>query len=275
MGSLHSKSGQITENSANTLIAEGHAQSHSISFDQLIPVFLSTPKSNHEITLPFTFGGGLGFTSKTIGSMLAIQGVYSMIAQLWLFPLVVRHLGALRTFRLVLIIWSPLYLLVPYMIILSETLHMVAAFAALICKITFHVIAFPSSAILLAHAAPSPNVLGSINGAAASVASLSRALGPSVTGLLHSRGLDSGYSIISWWACGIVCSIGAVLSFTMEDSDPQTDRDQPFEDGAHYVGRKLAQGSILSEDMENGSFQELQGLLSSARTSVDDSTCPV
>jgi hypothetical protein len=73
-----------------SLIADRHVQNHSISFDKLMPVFQSTPTSNHEI--PFTFSGVLGFTTKAIGSILAIQGVYSMIARLWLIPLVVRRL---------------------------------------------------------------------------------------------------------------------------------------------------------------------------------------
>lgn len=81
--------------------------------------------------------------------------------------------------------------------------------------------AFPTTAILLANAAPSSKVLGSINGVAASTASLSRAFGPTVTGLLHSKSLESGYSVIAWWACGIACVIGAIESFWMDESDPK------------------------------------------------------
>ncbi|KAL2858157.1 major facilitator superfamily domain-containing protein [Aspergillus pseudodeflectus] len=245
-----------------------------ISFDQLMPVFLSTPKSDTDVTLPFKFTGGLGLSTKTIGLMLAVQGVYSMIAQLWLFPFVVRHFGTLRTFRFVLLVWPPLYLLVPYLILLPEKLQMTVAYAALMCKITFHVIAFPSTAILLANAAPSSRVLGSINGAAASTASLSRAFGPSITGFLHSKGLDSGYSVISWWACGIVCAIGAIQSFWIEESEPQGDMDEKTtEDNASAMGRNPVRGSFAA-DMEDGSPEEVRRLLSSARTSVDELDVP-
>lgn len=193
-----------------------------------MPVFLSTPKSDDDnVALPFKFTGGLGLQTKTIGFMLAVQGVYSMIAQLWLFPFIVRRLGTLRVFRMVLCIWPPLYLAVPYLILLPTKLQMPAAYIALISKITFHVIAFPSTAILLANAAPSSSVLGCINGAAASTASLSRAFGPTITGLLHSKGLESGYSVLAWWACGLVCVVGAVQSFWMEEpEEPERFREE-------------------------------------------------
>ncbi|KAL4909861.1 hypothetical protein BDW74DRAFT_44967 [Aspergillus multicolor] len=256
------------------IIGYGILAYHSVSFDQLMPVFLSTPESsNEDAVLPFKFTGGLGLSTKTIGLMLAVQGVYSMIAQLWLFPFVVRHFGTLRTFRFVLLVWPPLYLLVPYLILLPQKLQMIAAYVALICKITFHVIAFPSTAILLANAAPSSKVLGSINGAAASTASLSRAFGPSITGFLHSKGLDSGYSVISWWACGIVCMIGAIQSFWMEESEPQrlTDEKKPEPDTSH--ARNVLRGSFTA-DKEDGTAEEVRRLLSSARTSVDESEVP-
>ncbi|KAL4934452.1 MFS transporter [Aspergillus undulatus] len=257
------------------IIAYGLLAYHSISFDQLMPVFLSTPKAeNAPVVLPFQFTGGMGLATKTIGFMLAVQGVYSMIAQLWLFPFVVRHFGTLRTFRFVLLVWPPLYLLVPYLILIPEKLQMAAAYVALISKITFHVIAFPSTAILLANAAPSSKVLGSINGAAASTASLSRALGPSLTGFLHSKGLESGYSVISWWACGIVCTIGAIQSFWMEESEPQRDMNEKTPEPDTSRARTNNLRGSFNADKEDGTAEEVRRLLSSARTSVDESEQP-
>ncbi|KAF7593815.1 hypothetical protein BBP40_010749 [Aspergillus hancockii] len=251
------------------IIAYGILAYHSVSFDQLMPVFLSTPKSEGDVTLPLKFTGGMGLTTKTIGFMLAVQGVYSMIAQLWLFPFVVRHFGTLRTFRFVLFVWPPLYLLVPYLILLPEAIQMTAVYIVLICKITFHVIAFPSTAILLANAAPSSKVLGSINGAAASTASLSRAFGPTITGLLHSKGLESGYSVLAWWACGIVCVIGAIESFWMEESDPKKDSKEA-EQHKFNASENSLRGSYTA-GKEDATAEEVRRLLSSARTSVDDS----
>ncbi|KAH1321074.1 hypothetical protein KXX47_001485 [Aspergillus fumigatus] len=249
------------------IVAYGILAYHSVSFDQLIPVFLSTPKSDDNFVLPFKFTGGLGLPTKTIGFMLAVQGVYSMIAQLWLFPFVVRHFGTLRTFRLVLLVWPPLYMLVPYLVLLPSILQTAAVYLALISKITLHVIAFPSTAILLANAAPSCKVLGSINGAAASTASLSRALGPTITGLLHSKGLESGYSIIAWWACGLVCVTGTIQSFWMEESEPRRDSEKA---GNSDSTAGIPMRSSFPAGKEYATPEEERRLLSSTRTSVDD-----
>jgi len=231
-----------------------------------MPVFLSTPKSDDSVVLPLKFTGGLGLPTKTIGFMLAVQGIYSMIAQLWLFPFVVKHFGTLRTFRFVLLAWPPLYLAVPYLILLPAKLQMPAVYVALISKITFHVIAFPATAILLANAAPSSKVLGAINGAAASTASLSRAFGPTVTGLLHSKGLESGYSVLAWWACGLVCLMGAIQSFWMEEaSEPERFKSRNSEVKEAELKQESMSEGYAAQDTD---VEEEQRLLS-LRSSID------
>lgn len=183
-----------------------------------MPLFLSEPVSHEKPQLPFKFSGGFAMSTKTIGFMMAVQGVYSMVAQLFLFPFLVRRLGTLRTFRFVLLVWPLLYFIVPYLVLLPSQLQKLGIYACLIVKITFHVIAFPSTAILIANAAPSKSVLGSVNGVAASVACLARALGPTTTGFFHTVGLKMGYNGLAWWIGGIVCAIGAFESFWMEEA---------------------------------------------------------
>ena len=182
-----------------------------------MPVLLSEPVSTEPISLPFHFTGGFGFSSKTIGFVLSVQGIYSMVAQLIVFPRVVDHFGTLKTFRFVLMTWPLLYLLVPYLVLLPQRLQMPGVYICLLWKITAHVFAFPSNAMLIRNSAPSLLVLGVINGVGASTASLARALGPTVTGLIHSWGLDIGSNGVAWWACGIVCIIGALESLWIEE----------------------------------------------------------
>lgn len=235
-----------------------------------MPVFLSTPRSDDDVVLPLKFTGGLGMATKTIGFMLAVQGVYSMIAQLWLFPFVVKHFGTLRTFRFVLLVWPPLYLAVPYLVLLPAKLQTLAVYVSLISKITFHVIAFPATAIMLANAAPSSKVLGSINGVAASTASLSRAFGPTITGLLHTKGLDSGYSVLAWWACGLVCLIGAIQSFWMEETpEPERFKSSPSEVNESELKRE-ALSDFDTEGRESDELPEEEQRLLSLRSSVDN-----
>ena len=157
-------------------------------------------------------------TTKAIGFMMAVQGIYSMIAQLFLFPFLVRRIGTLTAFRSVMIIWPLLYFAVPYLVLLPTHLQKAGIYLCLLLKITFHVIAFPSTAILLANAAPSKSVLGSINGVAASTACLARAFGPTVTGTINTAGLNHGYNGLAWWAGGMICAIGAAQSFWIRES---------------------------------------------------------
>ncbi|PGG95691.1 hypothetical protein AJ79_09918, partial [Helicocarpus griseus UAMH5409] len=229
------------------ILSYGILAYHSVSFDQLMPIFLSTPVSDVKAELPFKFTGGLALSTKKVGLMLAVQGVYSMVAQLWLFPFIVSYFGTLSAYRFVLCVWPALYLVVPYLVLLPSQLQIPAVYMALIAKITLHVIAFPSTNILLANSAPSTVVLGSINGVAASTASLSRAFGPTVTGFLHSKGLGMGYSGLAWWACGIVCLLGAFESFWIQE-----------EDSREAIGSE----KVCTDQCEDGLYDEREGFLS-------------
>lgn len=187
--------------------------------------------------LPFKFSGGFALSTQAIGFVMAVQGLYAMLAQIWLFPFIVRRVGNLRASRLVLTVWPCLYFVVPYLVLLPHHLQRAGIYFCLITKITFQVICFPSNAILLANAAHSKSVLGTINGVAASTACLARAFGPIVTGSIHSAGLKLGYSGLAWWAGGLVCAIGALESYWMEEAEGRLDR--PSEEEEHNTCEPL------------------------------------
>lgn len=186
---------------------------HTMTFDQLFPVFLSTSRPEHPILeLPFRFTDGFGLETKTIGVIMSVQGVYSLLSNYLIVPPVTRRLGSLRLFRMLAFSYFALYLVTPYLVLLPETMRMPAIYLLVIWKCTFSTMAYPSNAILLANSAPSKQVLGTINGIAASTASLCRALGPTLSGLLYSLGLQTGYSGLAWWFSGLITIAGAYLS---------------------------------------------------------------
>lgn len=189
--------------------------SHSVSFDVLMPIFLSEPQRHDQSILPFMFTGGFGFSTRAIGIMMAVQAVYAMIAQLWLFPFVIRRLGPLKAFRMVVWVWPLLCVIVPYLSLLPGHAQIAGIYITLFVKMTLHVIAFPSNAILLAEAAQSKSVRGTINGGAAAAACFARAVGPFVTGSIHARGLADGCGGLAWWAMGIVAAVGSVQGLLM------------------------------------------------------------
>lgn len=189
-----------------------------------MPVLLSMPESETSPQSAFKFIGGFALSTKTIGGMLAIQGIYSMFAQLCLFPALVRRFGTVRTFRAVVTLFPVIYFTTPYLVLLPKPLQMPAAYVTLLLKITMQVVAFPSNAIILRNSVPSLLVLGSVNGVAASVASLSRSLGPAITGLIHSAGLNIGCAGLAWWALGLVAIVAAVESYWIEEIDGENVR---------------------------------------------------
>ncbi|KAH7160803.1 major facilitator superfamily domain-containing protein [Dactylonectria macrodidyma] len=195
------------------IISYGILAFHTMTFDQLFPVFLSTSRPEHPILeLPFRFTDGFGLETKTIGFIMSVQGVYSLFSNYLIVPPVTRRLGSLRLFRMLAFSYFALYIVTPYLVLLPETMRMPAIYLLVIWKCTFATMAYPSNAILLANSAPSKQVLGTINGIAASTASLCRALGPTLSGLLYSLGLQTGYSGLAWWFSGLITIAGAYLS---------------------------------------------------------------
>lgn len=217
-----------------------------MTFDQLFPVFLSTkPPAEKDWQLPFKFTGGFGMETKAIGVILAVQGVYSMAANASICPIVVKRLGALRTFRLVAVSYFLLYLATPYLVLLPEHLRMPGIYIMVIWKCTFSTMAYPSNAILLTNSAPNLTVLGTINGVAASTASLSRAFGPTISGFFYAMGLRTGYSGLAWWVTGAITIIGAFISLHVTEAGGRFD--EPVRDVETAIEPSEREGLLTGE----------------------------
>jgi len=152
---------------------------------------------------------------------LSSQGFLQMIVQIFVFPVVSRKFGSLKTFRAVILAYPFLYFLVPYLPLLPKTFRMPGVYVVLLWKVTAQSLAYPSLAMMLANLSPSKKVLGTLNGVAASSASLSRAIGPTASGFVHTAGLHLGYSGLSWWTCSLVALFGASVSLWMNEAPRQ------------------------------------------------------
>jgi hypothetical protein len=226
-----------------------------MTFDAMLPTLLSTkePANGSAWELPFKFVSGYGLTTKEIGVVLSVQGVYSMVATLFIFPVVVRKLGALGLFRTITLSYPLLYIVTPYMVLLPESVRMAGVYFLIIWKCTCATMAYPSNAILLTNSAPSLLMLGTINGVAASTASLSRAFGPTISGILFSAGLRLGYSGLAWWCSALITVAGAVISLRMTDEggrriDSDDDDELPYED--HVIDQCSLDSAIASASAE-------------------------
>jgi hypothetical protein len=237
----------------------------------MLPTFLSTPPPLPEDAtpwqLPFKFIDGYGLSTKQIGVVLSVQGIYSMIATVFLFPIIVRKLGALGLFRCIAISYPILYVVTPYLVLLPDSLRMVGVYVVVIWKCTFATMSYPSNAILLTNSAPSLLMLGTINGVAASTASLCRAFGPTASGFLFSAGLRIGYSGLAWWCSAIIAIAGALLSLSMTDKggrmdvgDEKNDDEQElgFED--HILDHKSLDSALAAAEPRSMSMDENEAM---------------
>lgn len=188
--------------------------SHTISAEQLLPVLFSMPESEEPAQLPFWFTGGFALPTKSIGGILSVQGLMQMVATLVFFPMVQRRLGTLTTYRLVVLTYPLLYIIVPYLTLVPASLRMPAVYAILVWKVTAQAFAFPSNNIMLANATPK-RALGTFNGISSSAASFARALGPTLSGLLQAAGLGKHVLGLPWWINALIAIIGAAISLCM------------------------------------------------------------
>lgn len=242
-----------------------------------MPVLLSMDESPSAPSSCFKFIGGFGLPSNIIGLILSLQGVYQMGAQMILFPWVISRFGALRTFRFTALTYPLLYLVVPYLAQLPTSLRWPALVTIFIWKVTHQSFAYPSNMLLLTSAAPSLLVLGVLNGFAASAASLARAIGPTLSGVLQSVGLDAGYVGIPWWVTAAVAVLGAVeclfkREITTSDTNAPAsqDREKRTEECTPRTSDITLVGSEYEEEREHASEKGANAKTRSFETQIPE-----
>lgn len=223
------------------IISYGILAFHTMTFDQLFPVFLSTdpPADREPPKLPFKFVDGFGYDTHTTGMILSVQGVYSMISTFFFFPFVSQRLGNLTVFRFLSMAYFVQYLITPYLVLLPDSIRLVGVYGMIIWKCTFATMAYPTNALLLTNSAPSTLSLGTINGVAASTASLCRAFGPTISGWLYALGIEIGYSGLAWWFTGLVTIVGGVISFHMTEPKGRFDEKEEMDADLGYHDNSL------------------------------------
>jgi len=205
---------------------------HTMTFDQLFPVFLSIapPEGGRPVvSSPFKFLGGFGYTTKEIGLVIAVQGGYSLFTNWTVFPWAVRRFGELRLFQILALLYPLHYMATPYLALLPGGVSQgTGIYAVVMWKCTLSTLAYPSNAILTKNSVTSSLWMGTTMGWHAAAASLCRAFGPTVSGFLFAIGLETGYSGLAWWCSALVAVAGTAVALNLRDMrDSQGDR---FED---------------------------------------------
>lgn len=193
----------------------------------------SLPESQSAPSLPFKFTGGFDLPTRAIGAILSAQGLIQVVAMLFAFPVLTRHLGSLTLFRITVFTYPFLYIVTPYLTLVPSSMRMPCVYLILIWKVCAQAFTMPSALIMLANNTPSPKVSGTLNGAMASAASLCRTFGPTFSGLLQSAGLSVGTLALPWWTNAAVAAIGVAIAIFMREEKRRTfdnEKAAPIED---------------------------------------------
>ena len=75
---------------------------------------------------------------------------------------------------------------------------------------------------MLKEAAPSHQVLGKVNGLAASAGAACRTISPPIAGYLYEIGTHIGFTGLAWWGSGVVAIAGALQIFSIARTKNKT-----------------------------------------------------
>ncbi|KAI8812837.1 major facilitator superfamily domain-containing protein [Cladochytrium replicatum] len=164
-----------------------------IIFGEVFPLFASTPIED----------GGLRLDTQQLGTILSINSAIMLLAQILIYPRVANALGPLNTYRLGAISFIPLDFIFPFISLIVRNrsdlstdpkpkslfvaLNLIMAF-----KSALSIFSFTSIFIVINNAAPTPRLLGTINGFGQTAATLARTIGPAVGGSLWAWSLSAG-----------------------------------------------------------------------------------
>lgn len=281
----------FTYQSSLNLLVYTFLAMHSVSFDQLLPVFLDRGPvqtiDDPKVKLPLKFEGGFEMDSGRIGALFTVYGIFSMVIQFVVFPPLVRKFGALNCYKAIAVTFPLVYVCIPYVSLLRTNTQRQAVLLLLMAIKGFCAIfGFPCSTIMLTNSAASLKVLGTLNGVATSISALGRASGPAVAGLMFTVGVDHGYMILPWWTLAFIAVVGAIPAWWLvemegfggggDDSDDDFAVEEENDDTAvdisspRLVAARAAPASVsMSPEAENLGPDSLPPLAqTTSRTSV-------
>ncbi|KAI9697153.1 MAG: hypothetical protein M1820_007888 [Bogoriella megaspora] len=265
----------LTKQSILNLVVYTILATHSLGFDQLIPVYLYQERqdpSDPAVSFPFHFKGGFGVPSQTIGLLLTVYGAFAMLFQFFVFPPLARKYGVLRVYRFVSFMFPIVYLIIPFTALLPSFItaeaqrdhpatstsslnsgsfyipfNVAILFICMLAKCMAAVFAFPCTTILLTNSASSLAVLGTLNGIATSVSAIGRAAGPWIGGNLLGWGVERNVAWLPWWTFAAIAVVGAIASLWLIEEDGFGGDESEIEDSDEEAENEEAQERQLQQ----------------------------
>ena len=220
----------LTRKVAMIVVALGIFTYHSMTYDHLLPIFLQDDRisTSNVPRSPFNIPGGLGLSTQSVGIIMSFNGIIALFIQAILFPLFASWLGVWKTFVMVTILHPIAYFIVPYLAFLPANSLYPGIYICLAIRNFFSILAYPVLLILLKEAAPSPSVLGKVNGLAASAGAACRTIAPPIAGYLYGVGTKIGFTGLAWWVSSVVAVAGALQILSIQRTKNKTATIRPM-----------------------------------------------
>lgn len=205
---------------------------HSMTYDHLMPIFLEDKKADFDGLLdtlfnPFYSPGGLGLSMQTVGVISGVNGAISLSVQVVIFPLAAAKVGVFRLFLLVTVLHPIAYLIVPCLVYMPESILFPAVYFCLTIRNLLSIVLYPLLLILIKEATPSPDMLGKVNGLAASAGAACRMIAPPVAGYLYALGSQVSCTAIAWYGSAFVATIGSIQCFSVQRNRKHETSEEP------------------------------------------------
>ncbi|XP_010251712.1 PREDICTED: probable peptide/nitrate transporter At3g43790 isoform X1 [Nelumbo nucifera] len=162
--------------------------------------------------------GGLGFSSQSVGEVLAISGFGLLLFQLFLYPSIEKFLGPIMVSRLAAVLSIPLLSSYPFIARLSGFTLQLVINCASILKNVLSVVTLTGLFILLNSAVPQ-HQRGAANGISMTLMSTFKAIGPAGGGSLFSLAQKRQHAAflpgdqIVFFILNVITAVEVVLTF--------------------------------------------------------------
>ena len=154
----------------------------AIGYDEILPVFAKTS----------TKLGGLNLSASQIGVVLITGGVFLLLFQVYIFPLVLKNLGVTKSLRFASLVFALVSLIAPcasvHGVVEDEKLKWTVLLLSQVTKIATLAVLF-TTVIMAVNNSCLNLVKGRVNGAATTLAAFARIVSPILHGVVFSASL--------------------------------------------------------------------------------------
>jgi MFS family permease len=225
---------------------------HSMTYDHLMPIFFEDDRT-HVMDLiakatPSSFfysPGGLGLSVRSVGMIMAVNGLIALFVQAVIFPIAAERVGVYKLFLIVTVLHPIAYAIVPLLVFVPASLLFPAIYLCLAIRNILSITLYPLLLILIKDATPTSNALGKVNGLAASAGAACRMIAPPIAGYLYTFGARMNCTGLAWYGSALVAVIGSVQCFYVprERSNEQQSEESAVAQNKQHTGVMAAEVS--------------------------------